>query len=86
MQCFIFAFLALWMLVVCGCALYSGILMIKGSSGLEPSSLPHGGDLSQEGGEKGDIVLRDLWVDSPDYDELTEKLHPKSEIGRVTNV
>ena len=43
-------------------------------------------DLSQEGGEKGDIVLRDLWVDSPDYDELTEKLHPKSEIGRVTNV
>ncbi len=43
-------------------------------------------DLSQEGGDKGDIVLRDLWVDSPDYDELTEKLHPKSEIGRVTNV
>ena len=37
--------------------------------------------LAQEGGDDGKILLSDLWADSSDYDELTEKLHPKSEIG-----
>ena len=37
--------------------------------------------LTQEGGDDGKILLSDLWADSSDYDELTEKLHPKSEIG-----
>ena len=37
--------------------------------------------LTQEGGDDGMILLSDRWADSSDYAELTEKLHPKSEIG-----
>ena len=42
--------------------------------------------LTQEGGDDGKILLSDLWADSSDYDELTEKLHPKSEIGVAGSV
>ena len=31
-------------------------------------------------------MLEDLWGSSGDYDELTDKLHPKSKIQEVQNV
>ena len=42
--------------------------------------------LDQEGGYNGRIVLGDLWGDSSDYDELTERLHPKSDSMGAPNV
>jgi len=42
--------------------------------------------LDQEGGYNGRIVLGDLWGDSSDYDELTERLHPKPDSMGATNV
>ncbi len=42
--------------------------------------------LEQEKGNNGRIVLNDLWSSDSDYDELTHRLHPKSEIGAVRNV
>ena len=42
--------------------------------------------LDQEGGHNGRIVLGDLWGESRDYDELTERLHPKSEVVGAKNV
>ena len=32
--------------------------------------------LGQESGYNGQIVLKDLWGESEDYDELTQRLHP----------
>ena len=34
--------------------------------------------LEQDNGYNGRIIMRDLWDGSDDYDQLTEKLHPKS--------
>ncbi len=34
--------------------------------------------LEQDKGYNGRIIMRDLWDGSDDYDQLTEKLHPKS--------
>tara|TARA_B100000965_G_scaffold239857_1_gene201181 strand:+ start:47548 stop:48540 length:993 start_codon:yes stop_codon:yes gene_type:complete len=42
--------------------------------------------LDQEGGYNGRIVLEDLWGESRDYDELTERLHPKSDALGASNV
>jgi len=42
--------------------------------------------LDQEGGYNGRIVLGDLWGGSRDYDELTERLHPKSDSMEAPNV
>ena len=42
--------------------------------------------LDQEGGYNGRIVLGDLWEGSRDYDELTERLHPKSDSMEASNV
>ena len=42
--------------------------------------------LDQEGGYNGRILLGDLWGGSNDYDELTEKLHPKSNSLEASNV
>ncbi len=42
--------------------------------------------LDQEGGYNGRIVLGDLWGGSRDYDELTERLHPKSDSMEASNV
>ena len=42
--------------------------------------------LDQEGGYNGRIVLGDLWGGSRDYDELTERLHPKSNSMEASNV
>ena len=42
--------------------------------------------LDQEGGYNGRIVLGDLWESSRDYDELTERLHPKSDSLGASNV
>ena len=42
--------------------------------------------LDQEGGYNGRIVLGDLWGESRDYDELTERLHPKSDSMEAPNV
>ena len=42
--------------------------------------------LDQEGGYNGRILLGDLWGGSNDYDELTEKLHPKSNYPEASNV
>ena len=42
--------------------------------------------LSQQQGKNGKIELKDLWADSSDYDELTSKLHPKSDMGVIENV
>jgi len=42
--------------------------------------------LSQQQGKNGRIELKDLWSESNDYDKLTSKLHPKSEIGVIDNV
>ena len=42
--------------------------------------------LDQEGGYNGRIVLGDLWGGSRDYDELTERLHPKSDSMESSNV
>ena len=42
--------------------------------------------LDQEGGYNGRIVLGDLWECSRDYDELTERLHPKSDSLEASNV
>jgi len=42
--------------------------------------------LDQEGGYNGRIVLEDLWSESRDYDELTERLHPKSDALGASNV
>lgn len=42
--------------------------------------------LDQEGGYNGRILLGDLWDGSNDYDELTEKLHPKSNSPEASNV
>ena len=42
--------------------------------------------LEQEGGYNGRIVLGDLWGDSSDYDELTERLHPKPDSMGAPNV
>jgi chromatin segregation and condensation protein Rec8/ScpA/Scc1 (kleisin family) len=42
--------------------------------------------LDQEGGYNGRIVLGDLWERSRDYDELTERLHPKSDSMEAHNV
>ncbi len=42
--------------------------------------------LDQEGGYNGRIVLGDLWGESGDYDELTERLHPKSDALGASNV
>ena len=42
--------------------------------------------LDQEGGYNGRILLGDLWGGSSDYDELTEKLHPKSNSPEASNV
>ena len=42
--------------------------------------------LDQEGGYNGRIVLGDLWECSSDYDELTERLHPKSDSLEASNV
>ncbi|MEC8997962.1 MAG: hypothetical protein VX909_01775 [Candidatus Thermoplasmatota archaeon] len=42
--------------------------------------------LDQEGGYNGRIVLGDLWWESRDYDELTERLHPKSDSMEAPNV
>ena len=42
--------------------------------------------LDQEGGYNGRIVLGDLWESSRDYDELTERLHPKSDSLEASNV
>ena len=42
--------------------------------------------LDQEGGYNGRILLGDLWGGSNDYDELTEKLHPKSNSPEASNV
>ena len=41
--------------------------------------------LDQEEGKNGRILLEDLWGSSGDYDELTNKLHPKSKIQEVQN-
>ena len=42
--------------------------------------------LDQEGGYNGRIVLGDLWGESRDYDELTERLHSKSDSMEAPNV
>ena len=42
--------------------------------------------LSQQQGKNGKIELKDLWSESSDYDELTSKLHPKSDMGAIENV
>ena len=42
--------------------------------------------LDQEGGYNGRIVLGDLWEGSRDYDELTARLHPKSDSLEASNV
>ena len=42
--------------------------------------------LDQEGGYNGRIVLGDLWEGSRDYDELTERLPPKSDSMEASNV
>ena len=42
--------------------------------------------LDQEGGYNGRILLGELWGGSNDYDELTEKLHPKSNSLEASNV
>ena len=42
--------------------------------------------LDQEGGYNGRIVLGDLWGESKDYDELTQRLHPKSDSMEASNV
>ncbi len=42
--------------------------------------------LDQEGGYNGRIVLGDLWGGSEDYEELTQKLHPKSDPLEASNV
>ena len=42
--------------------------------------------LDQEGGYNGRIVLGDLWESSRDYDELTERLHPKPDSLEASNV
>lgn len=42
--------------------------------------------LDQEEGYNGRILLGDLWGGSNDYDELTEKLHPKSNSLEASNV
>ncbi len=42
--------------------------------------------LDQEGGYNGRIVLGALWGGSRDYDELTERLHPKSDSMEASNV
>ena len=42
--------------------------------------------LDQEEGKNGRIMLEDLWGSSGDFDELTDKLHPKSKIQEVQNV
>jgi len=42
--------------------------------------------LEQEGGYNGRIVLGDLWIESSNYDELTERLHPKSDSMEASNV
>ena len=42
--------------------------------------------LDQECGYNGRIVLGDLWGGSRDYDELTERLHPKSDSMEASNV
>ena len=42
--------------------------------------------LDQEGGYNGRIVLGDLWGESRDYDELTQRLHPKHDSMEASNV
>jgi len=42
--------------------------------------------LDQEGGYNGRIVLEDLWGESRDYEELTERLHPKSDALGASSV
>ena len=42
--------------------------------------------LDQESGYNGRIVLGDLWGDSRDYDELTQRLHPKPDSMEAPNV
>ena len=41
--------------------------------------------LNQEEGYNGRIVLEDLWRQSMNYDQLTQKLHPKSETMEAKN-
>ena len=41
--------------------------------------------LNQEEGYNGRIVLEDLWRQSKNYDQLTQKLHPKSETMEAKN-
>ena len=41
--------------------------------------------LNQEDGYNGRIVLEDLWRQSMNYDQLTQKLHPKSETMEAKN-
>ena len=41
--------------------------------------------LNQEEGYNGRIVLEDLWRQSRNYDQLTQKLHPKSETMEAKN-
>jgi len=42
--------------------------------------------LDQEGGYNGRIVLGDLWEGSGDYEELTDRLHPKADSMEAPNV
>ena len=42
--------------------------------------------LGQESGYNGQIVLQDLWGESEDYDELTQRLHPTADPTGAQNV
>jgi len=42
--------------------------------------------LDQERGYNGRIVLGDLWEESGDYEELTDRLHPKTDSMEASNV
>ena len=42
--------------------------------------------LGQESGYNGQIVLQDLWGESDDYDELTQRLHPTADPTGAQNV
>ena len=43
-------------------------------------------DLNQQEGRDGKIILRNLWEDAEDFNDLTEHLFPKSEIRGVKSV
>jgi chromatin segregation and condensation protein Rec8/ScpA/Scc1 (kleisin family) len=43
-------------------------------------------DLNQQEGRGGKIILRNLWEDAEDFNDLTEHLFPKSEIRGVKSV